>query len=63
MQGIDVLAEQLGRFAFRLAGAHVSDTSPKSTNRNLAAKRARHVPRAHLQRKEYLDEHGHCEVV
>jgi hypothetical protein len=60
---IDILAEQLGRFAFRTGGCarfrHFSKIDEPEPGRELA----RRVPRAHLQRKEYLDEHGYCEVV
>jgi len=35
------LAERLGRFASFLTGAHVSDTSPKSTNRDYGAETSR----------------------
>jgi cold shock protein len=38
------LAERLGRFASLTCGAQVTETSPKSTNREMAAIFARHIP-------------------
>ncbi|GEM_PF-7100777 len=35
MHGLSILAGHLGRFASSLTGAHVSDSQPKSTNRDV----------------------------
>jgi hypothetical protein len=57
------LAGRLGRFASLLTGAHVSDTSPKSTNRDDGAKPRAHVSYVHLSMKGHFYEQRNREVV
>jgi CspA family cold shock protein len=46
------LAEQVGRFASLLTGAHVSDFSPKSTIRDNGREFARQVPFVYRQQQD-----------